>query len=105
MKEKIYDSRPMKDILSHISLLITYAVKSGMSIQDIMQTLFSFKPKLDNGKLIFERFNFHEVGSAIKKLILTNRPAEQAIFAMESMTINQTLTLHYFKKILEYRKS
>jgi hypothetical protein len=24
---------------------------------------------------------------------------------MESMTINQTLTLHYFKKILEYRKS
>jgi hypothetical protein len=27
------------------------------------------------------------------------------MFAMESVTINQTLTLHYFKKILEYRKS
>jgi hypothetical protein len=105
MKERIYDSRPMKDILSHISLLITYAQKAEMPIQDIMQTLFSFKPRLENSKLFFDRFDFHQVGSTIKKLILTNKPAEQAIFAMESMTINQTLTLHYFKKILEYRKS
>jgi len=95
----------MKDILSHISLLITYAIKSEMPIQDIMQTLFSFKPKLDQGKLIFDRFNFHEVGATIKKLILTNQPSGDAIFAMESITINETLTLQYFKKILQYRKT
>jgi hypothetical protein len=105
MKEKIYDTRPMKDAMAHISLLLTYALKSGMSIQDIMQTLFSFKPRLEKSKLIFDRFDFHQVGNTIKKLILTNKPAEEAIFAMESLTINQTLTKQYFKEILEYRKS
>nr|UPW42248.1 MAG: putative RNA dependent RNA polymerase [Henan mito-like virus 36] len=105
MKERIYDSRPLKDTLSYISLLLTYSIKSNMPIQDIMMTLFSFRPQLDNSKLIFNRFDFHKVGSLIKKLILTNKAPEDAIFAMESVTINQTLTLTYFKKILEYRKS
>jgi hypothetical protein len=104
MKERIYDSRPMKDILSHISLYITYAIKSGVPLQDIMMTLFSFRPKLENSKLIFERFDFHKVGSIIKQLILTNKPSGEALFAMESVAINRVLTLHYFKKILEYRK-
>jgi hypothetical protein len=105
MKERIYDSRPLKDTLSYISLLLTYAIKSDMPIQDIMMMLFSFRPQLDNSKLVFNRFDFHKIGSIIKKLILTNKAPEDAIFAMESVTINQTLTLTYFKKILEFRKS
>jgi uncharacterized membrane protein len=44
LKEQIFDTRPQRDILPHVSLFMTYAIKIGMTSQEIMRILFLGKP-------------------------------------------------------------
>jgi len=70
LKEKIFDSRPQKDILPHISLFLTYAMKIGMTRQEIMRILFLGKPLIANRVFRWEKFSFNTYFSNLKKMII-----------------------------------
>jgi hypothetical protein len=70
LKEKIFDTRPQRDILPHISLFLTYSFKIGMTRDEIMRILFLGKPYINNKRFQWEKFSFNDYFSNLKRMII-----------------------------------
>jgi len=116
LKEKIFDSRPQKDVLPHISLFLTYAMKIGMTSQEIMRILFLGKPSISDKCFRWEKFSFNTYFSNIKNMIINKvSPVDlkyhpdfniieaymQSILARKSLKIMKTYNAYKIEHLQE----
>lgn len=70
LKEKIYDSRPQRDILPHISLFMTYALKIGMTYQEIVRILLLGGAHINEKSFVWKSFDFNQFFAKLKRMII-----------------------------------
>lgn len=114
LKEKIFDNRPQTDVLPLISLFLTYAMKIGMTSQEIMRILFLGNPFVSNKSFRWQKFSFHYYFKVIKEMIINKvSPVDlkyhpdfkileaymQSIFARKSLNICKQYNVYEIEKL------
>lgn len=116
LKEKIFDTRPQKDILPHISLFLTYAMKIDMTRDEIMRILFLGKPFIEDKHFRWEKFSFNTYFSNLKRMIIEKvSPVDlkyhpdfnimlnwvQTLFAKRALKIMRKFNVYHILKLQE----
>lgn len=89
LKEKLFDTRPFKDVLAIVSLYCTYAFKTGMSLKFLQRALYLGGPKVVDNSLVFESFDFNQMLSYIQRMVMTGEPAVSSVFYRNSELISE----------------
>jgi len=105
LKEKTYDTRPVRDSMALISLWMTYAIKSNMKFQDMMRALFLNFPKLESRSLVFTKFDFHKLGKKVKNMIQTGNAPVDASYHPDFILMCDILKVRYLNKVWNMRKT
>jgi hypothetical protein len=76
MKKSLRDIQPQRDVQGKLILYITYALKSGMKMRDLFFSLLLLLPKVQDGKLVFDALDLHDLDRKIKAMSETGEPSK-----------------------------
>jgi len=76
MKKSLRDILPQKDVQGKLILYITYALKSRMLMRDLFFSLLLLLPKVQDGHLVFDSLDLHDLDRKIRGMAETNEPSK-----------------------------
>jgi hypothetical protein len=104
MKEKIFDNRPLEDVLGLLSLLFTYAKKSKLNILEILNLISSFSLSINKKSFSFKEMNISFLRRILTSLIKGEDVSKMSSYHTNFKSIKEALTKVYQNKLMSYKK-
>jgi len=103
MKTNLYDSKPSQDILALTNLIISYALKSNMSIEALVRLFLSCGPIVMGDKISFMSFNYSYMCNLLKGLMRGQIPSVEIDASLYTDMITKLSNL-YLRKLINLKK-
>jgi len=103
MKTNLYDPKPSHDILALTNLIISYALKSNMSIEALVRLFLSCGPIVMGDKISFKSFNYSYMCNLLKGLMRGQIPSVEIDASLYTDMITKLSNL-YLRKLTLLKK-